>query len=210
MQKTTIVLSISYDPDKFFTTPEHWDWSSLVGLANTQLVVDSVHVKPVDGAEFTTDVLASLMWGNQEFSLRPARSIDIHDHPIEKVKCLPFNLGKLLADADPEGNHFHIEWYPAEGVAEVWSKRAWDCSITRRLKHVTNNESDVAKRNRLRSELRFHFAKTAKCGSEQAEKLAELIINFGDANDFLLDTFKAPEELKQQLKDYRNGNRTSV
>lgn len=209
MQQTTIVLTISYDPEKFFSSPEYWDWSSLVGLSNTQLVVNSVHVKPVDGAEFTTEVLASLMWGSQEFSLRTPRSVDLRDHPIERVKCLPHNIGKLLAEADPEGNQFHIEWYPSEGVAEVWSKRAWENSLTKRLKHVTGNDSDVARRNRLRSELRFHFAKTAKCGSEQAEKLADLIINFGDANDFLLDTFQAPETLKQQLKDYR-GNRTSV
>jgi len=126
------------------------------------------------------------------------------------VKFLPFNCVKRLAKTGPDGNFFHIEWYPSEDIAEVWSKRAWECSLTKRLKHVTNNESDVAKRNRLRSELRFPFAKTAKCGSEQAEKLAELIINFGDANDFLLDTFKAPPELIKQLKEYRDGNRTSV
>lgn len=209
MQQTTLVLTISYDPDKFYTSPEHWDWSTLVGLSNTTLAVNSVHVKPVEGAEFTTEVLSALMWGSQELSLRTARSIDIHDHPIERVKCLPFNIGKLLADADPEGNFFHIEWYPAEGVAEVWSKRAWEHSLTKRLKHVTDNTSDVARRNRLRRELQYHFAKTAKCGSDQAEKLAELILNFGDSNDFLLETFKAPTELIQQLKDYR-GNRTSV
>jgi len=210
VKTTSIVLDITYDETRFRTSPEHWDWSYLVSLPNTILSVNTVRTLPNAGDDLNASSIFHLMFGE---GASDPQSIHIRDHPIDRVKVLPFNLGKLLAHLDPDEQFFHIEFYPQRNVAEVWSRRSWNESLTRRLRLVKDDDSLVARRNSLRSELRFFLAKTTRCGSERADKLADMLVSFGSENDYLLDLLSAPTELKNNLMKYReecNNEQPSV
>lgn len=209
-----ITLTIEYDETKFRTAPAYWDWDYLIGLSSATLRVDQVIEERLANDLFSTAVIWTLIFGDPRLSLRTPESVHVNDHPIQKVKSFPLSVGKQLSELDPEGNFFHIEFFPGKGVAEVWSAHAWKESLTRKLKHVNNDDSLVARRNKVRNELRFFFAQKTHCGNERATALADLLLNFGNDNDNLLEMFEAPhaliESLNQLRKESEHGSRPEV
>jgi len=208
-----ITLTIIYDETKFSTSPEHWDWDYLIGLASTTLRVNSVVEDRTANDLFTTSVIWTLIFGDPRLSLRTPESVHIHDHPIQRVRSFPLSVGKQLAELDPESNYFHIEFFPAKGIAEVWSAQAWKESLTRKLKHIQTDDSLVARRQKVHGELRFFFAQKTRCGADRASALADLLINFGNNNDHLLEMFEAPKALIESLNQLRketNGSGPEV
>jgi len=203
MTTKSIILSITYEEGKFSTSPEYWDWSYLISLPNTTLTVDQVRLKPAEDQELNARTIFELMYGEGD-GLKP-ESVHVRDHPIDRVKVVPFNLGKILSTLDPESQFFHIEFFPQRNVAEIWSRRAWNDSLTRRLRLVKTDDSLVAQRNSLHSEIRFFIARKSRCGSERADKLAELIISFDSTHDYLLQVLDAPVELIAALDKYRKN-----
>ena len=211
MQTKQLTLTIEYDDSRFHTSPGYWDWTLLIGLPNTTLNVTAVIEKDISLERFTTKDLFALAFGDTRLSLRKIRSVHLSDCPIHRVKSIPYELGKLLVEQDPEENFFHVEFFTDEATpaAEIWSAQAWKESLTHKLKHSRDDTSEVARRQVLMRDIAYFIARTTKCGGARASDVAKLIISFDDSHDYLLEIFKAPAELLQRLKDYRHGKSTT-
>jgi hypothetical protein len=86
--------------------------------------------------------LAGLLYEFPELAhLRPI--LHPSDIPIFKVKVIPYELGFLIKQSDPDEVYFHVELYAAPPVrADLWSAIAWKESLTKRLRNVRTTPED--------------------------------------------------------------------
>lgn len=84
---------------------------------------------------FSIADLHSLLYGFELYESAAAISKHPLDHiTLHKIRIVPIKVGVTLAEADPEGKLFHIEFFPSMERAEIWSAQAWRESLTRHLR----------------------------------------------------------------------------
>jgi len=155
----------------------------------------------------TIQELYSLLYGFEELCDIKPQSIHPEDHPIFRVKLVPFNIGAQIRNADSDEKYFHVEFYPPFH-AEVWQSLAWNESLTRRLRTAgivqtyfqTEEESARAKIERL---LIAHF-KALSLPFRHARALTEMLIS-GPENPTVLQLAGLPEAISHELSQYRNS-----
>lgn len=133
-------------------------------------------------------------------------SVHPQDLPTFRVKIVPFTLGSVIRNNDPDERYFHVEFYPP-AHAEIWQSQAWADSLTRRLRLAgvvqtyfqTPEESARSKIERL---LISHF-KASNLPFRHARAITELLIS-GPDNPTVLQLAGLPAELAHELSVYRN------
>lgn len=156
----------------------------------------------------TIQELYSLLYGFEELCDIKPQSIHPEDHPIFRVKIVPFSIGAQIRNADSDEKYFHVEFYPPFH-AEVWQSLAWNESLTRRLRTAgvvqtyfqTEEESARAKIERL---LIAHF-KGISLPFRHARALTEMLIS-GPENPTVLQLAGLPEAISHELQTYRNSS----
>jgi hypothetical protein len=154
----------------------------------------------------TVSEIHSLLYGFEETCDAKLSSVHPEDHPIFRVKIVPYLIGSALRNADPEERYFHIEFFPPD-KAEIWESKAWNDSLTRRLRlagivqtyYQTPEESSRAKMERA---LISHF-KSCHLAFRHARALTEMLIS-GPENLTVLQLAGLPEQLAHELQLYRN------
>lgn len=206
IRKAILQLQVQFD-DAQISHPYRWDWTAFV---NTQGVYCEVlKCKTFDVAAPSAlsieslDIkhLHALVFGTPNTS---ARSIHPTDNPVERVRVVSYDLGRMIAEADPSAEYFHVELFPPNS-ADLWSAWAWQQSTTRRLRHLsaTVNSDLPTLRQHVFNELTHLITSKARCPTERAQSTATALINFGDGNDMLLDLMETPLDLRNKLYQLR-------
>jgi len=154
----------------------------------------------------TISEIHSLLYGFEETCDAKLSSVHPEDHPIFRVKIVPYLIGSALRNADPEERYFHIEFFPPD-KAEIWESKAWNDSLTRRLRlagivqtyYQTPEESSRAHIERL---LIQHF-KSCHLAFRHARAITEMLIS-GPENLTVLQLAGLPAPLAHELQTYRN------
>lgn len=155
----------------------------------------------------TIHEIHSLLYGFEETCDCKTSSVHPEDHPIFRVKIVPYLIGSALRNADPEEKYFHIEFFPPDR-AEIWESKAWTESLTRRLRlagivqtyYQTPEESSRAKVERSL----IQFFKSRSLSFKTARALTELLVT-GPDNPTVLQIAGLPIELAHELQFYRNS-----
>lgn len=155
----------------------------------------------------TIHELHSLLYGFEETCDFKTSSVHPEDHPIFRVKIVPYLIGSALRNADPDERYFHVEFFPPD-KAEIWEAKAWTDSLTRRLRlagivqtyYQTPEESSRAKVERS---LIQHF-KSCHLAFRHARALTEMLIS-GPENLTVLQLAGLPTPLAYELQTYRNS-----
>ena len=211
MKRTVqVTLRITFDDERQRTHPYYWDWSLLINQQG--VLVDVVKTQdleqpaqqPLSLETLTAPHLFALLFTAPTCEFVRPRSVHKCDSPIERVRILPHELGKFLAELDPTEQYFHVEFWAPH--AEVWSAYAWRESLTRTLRHrnVSAAEDDaVALKHGVLGELISLIGKATRVSHDHAEKTAQAIIHFGDQYDVMLDLLKVSPELRANLAKLR-------
>lgn len=206
-----VKLSIEYNPDQL-PPPAEWDWDLLLAnhsvLAIQQLPLDPPSAADIVNPELSAKELCTLLFPDD---LSSPLSKEPFDYPIHRILVVPYSLGLRLAAQDPHREHFHFEFFP--GIkpprAEIWSRRAWLESTTRRYKagklrrETNSNEILLARYNQLRAEILMHLKKlSTSIKLSELGDTAEMFIK-SDAMDGLFEVLQVPTALQQQIQEVR-------
>lgn len=212
-QQQQITLQINFDPTRL-APPVHWDWTELLsmhGVGGIQLLQynnrqQQAEDTPSSPDSLTAAELAALLYPNE---LTPPISPDPRDNPIFRVRVVPYAIGVRIANLDPDRRHFHFEFYPLRGTAEIWSALAWEHSLTRRLRlSAMAREFDPGRDLNQRLEnLRQHLiqfiAATLHVPYNKAKEAAEGFISFFEQYEPFWAILNPPAELSAELKAVR-------
>lgn len=78
--------------------------------------------------------LRNLLYGFEVFDFQRPLSMHPHEYPLYKVKIVPIEVGVTLAAMDPKEDFFKVFniFFAKPPRSEIWHKRAWDESLTKR------------------------------------------------------------------------------
>ena len=150
--------------------------------------------------------LHSLLYSyDQFFGCRPVH-LSTHDRPFFPIRIVPLEIGTLLRDTDPQEKYFHVEFTPSQ--AEVWNAKAWQDSITRRLRiagaSVSSQQSpEEALYSSTSSSLIHYFTRQCRMRFAHAQAMAEYLLT-GPENPTLLQHAGLPLDLSSNVTKYRD------
>jgi hypothetical protein len=206
---TDVTLRITFDDERQSVHPLYWDWVLFVNQQNVnieplkaldrddleKLVLSLETISPAD--------LSRLMFGDSKHWHQSPLSVHTSDSPIQRIKILSPELGRFIAELDPNEEFFHVEFFGTTH-SEVWSALAWRESLTRRLRHNHQHSTDVndlvALKQHVIAELTQIIGQASREQShKRAEQTAIALVQFGDINDIILELVNAPLELRAKL-----------
>lgn len=152
-----------------------------------------------------TDLHSLLYSYDQFFGCRPVH-LSTHDRPFFPIRIVPLEIGTLLRDTDPQEKYFHVEFTPSQ--AEVWNAKAWQDSITRRLRiagaSVSSQQSpEEALYSSTSSSLIHYFTRQCRMRFAHAQAMAEYLLT-GPENPTLLQHAGLPLDLSSNVTKYRD------
>lgn len=212
-ETSAITLTFSYDPRHFQQDPTRWDWMDLIGLSPLYFSIlairPAVAPSPSNLNEINTQLLHALMYTHESWGVLTPRLVHPADHPIERIKVVPHNIGCMIRDSDPTGVYFHVELDPPHR-AEIWSARAWRESITRRIRHAPEHTDNtfVTRRRRLHSDMLYAIAHKTRRKYDECSNIADLILDYGEDYDAILSLLDLSSELQTRLAEYRKDRVT--
>jgi len=201
-----VTLRVSFDDERLPTHPYYWDWTLLINQQGASADVVKTQDKanpeqqPLTLETLEVKHLHALLFVAPECEQARPQSIHRNDSPIERVKVVPHDLGKFIAELDPNEQYFHVEFWAPH--AEIWSARAWRDSLTRLLRHkstAAENDDQVSLKQTVLNELIQLIARVTRVSYDRAEKSAQAIIHFGEQYDVMLDLLQVSPDLKVRL-----------
>ena len=205
-----VTLRITYSPERQ-RDPKFWEWDALLAsngvLAVSLLQQDTAEQIESISPELSARELAELLYPN---NLLDPISPHPRDQPLYRVRVIPYILGKRLAEFDPAREFFHIEFFPGTKPprAELWSRLAWDQSLTRRLRiSAYANEHDPTQIFQQRYAVLVKRIASFVCSvtptpASKAEQAAENFIRTTTYDEFLT-LLKPPADFLNEIQRVR-------
>jgi hypothetical protein len=197
-----IKLRVTYST-LHYNHPTTWDWSALIGLHHASVRVISITDADINiGNLFAIRELHNLIFHNSPHAIR---SVHPSDTPILRIHVIAVDVARRLAELDPDENIFHLEFFPASPIAELWSAQAWNESLTRRLRHSAlkaNDNSLASRTTALKSELAAAILTKLRVPREDATATA-LVCMSTPQMDSMLESLGISPSLINDIRSLR-------
>jgi hypothetical protein len=216
MQEATITFRVKFDPSYFSNPPALWDWRELLSVPHQILSLTTIRVfqptsntPPSLPSELTAEELNRFMYSDEAYEQCGRLSCLAVEWNAFPIKVVTPEVGRVLANVTNADKVWHIAFFSDR--AEVWRLEDWTRSKTNRwegARFASNKPTDtlVLRRHDIYEDLvAFFMTKTRgpTANRANAEKVAELLLSFGNANDGILDLFSYPKDKRAQLENYR-------
>lgn len=214
----SITLNITYNPDEL-DSPEQWAWNEFLAMHGVQSITiakEKTHAVPpvlttapaatAPAASFSARHLHALLYPH---SLDTPLSLVPGDCPVYRIRSLPWDLGVLLSNLDPQREFFHFIFYKHLSRVEVWERHSWDESISKRraLAALPDNDDPLRQlQERYHSvvcRVRDLIMTLTLVNLPTAMAAAEYFIT-NPAGDQLFQAMLPPEDLRLALLSVRN------
>lgn len=152
------------------------------------------------------DVLLGLLTEFEDLlSIKPL--IHESDYPINRVRVIPVELGVAIKQADPDERYFHVElYYNPPAHADLWTAKAWQESLTKRLRNVKDGDVLQPVQSLRINEIQIAVNLRASYGlaSEHARHAAEMLLR-GDeeTRDEIVRLLNISDIVVQQINRVR-------
>lgn len=215
MPSARVTLSLTWNADYLPDPPGLWNWTELLSVPNTILKVDSIvrtvlstDTIPVLPSELSAVELARFMYTEPTYEGASRLSCISQEWGEYPVRVVSVPVARVLADLPDSSKVFHIAFFPDR--AEVWRRADWEQSRSKKWNDAVASreptDNIVALRRIIRDELIDFFLTRTKgtaATRADAERVADLLLGFGPANDGILELLKYPTDKFTRLNNYR-------